>query len=371
MYQDIGIYIAGPECFYRNGFARLDTMRRLAEDYGFAVTLPNDRPLDLNHEDLRKNADAIFANCRESMNRSAAIIADLELFRGTEPDGGTVYEIGMAYALGLKCYAYTRDKRNMAYKYQNAVLRDGVVHDREGRVLPYQDLPFGPMIIGSCKVLEGTYEDCLKLLTLDLEEERKAKAKREIAAVDSSRGITLARSDKIRAYLAGPARYDADGRQRYAKMKELCARHHIEAITPLDEAPGVATVEAADPYVRAYNTFDRWQQHVRNCDLIIADLNDFHGWEPNSDTAFECGMAFQLGKKLYGYMNDTTIMKERIPNYGAAQKYKDIYDWDVENFNYPINLMFASSMKIGEGDFAAILPEVARDLQSDSQSRRS
>lgn len=51
------------------------------------------------------------------------------------------------------------------------------------------------------------------------------------------------------------------------------------------------------PYTAAANQFDSWQQHVRNCDAIIADLNDYRGYECSNDVAFECGMAFQLGKK--------------------------------------------------------------------------
>ena len=55
------IYIAGPECFYIDGNARLNAMRRIAEARGHSATLPNDTPLKLDNEDLRKNADTIFA----------------------------------------------------------------------------------------------------------------------------------------------------------------------------------------------------------------------------------------------------------------------------------------------------------------------
>ena len=72
-----------------------------------------------------------------------------------------------------------------------------------------------------------------------------------------------------------------------------------------------------DPCARAYHIFHRQQQHVRDCDILIANLNDFHGWEPDSDTAFECGMAFQLGKKLYGYMDSAARMIDRVPQPGA------------------------------------------------------
>lgn len=122
------IYIASPECFYLDGNDRLNAMRRRSESLGFDVSLPNDKPLKLDHEDLRRNADTIFKNCADSMNISTAIIVDLEFYRGPEADGGSIYEIGMAYARGIRCFGYTRDKRTMAWKYQFPVLKDGKVY---------------------------------------------------------------------------------------------------------------------------------------------------------------------------------------------------------------------------------------------------
>ena len=66
-YKNESIYIAGPECFYEDGFTSLAAMRREAEYYGFQVSLPNDRPLNTKQEELQKNADAIFENCKLAM----------------------------------------------------------------------------------------------------------------------------------------------------------------------------------------------------------------------------------------------------------------------------------------------------------------
>ncbi len=118
-FEKEAIYIAGPECFYTQGFSMLDAMRRRAESLGFQVTLPNDHPLDMTNEDLQKRADSIFADLKVSMNNSTVIMSDLEAFRGPEPDSGTVFEIGMAYA-GIRSYGYTRDKRSMAAKIRAA-----------------------------------------------------------------------------------------------------------------------------------------------------------------------------------------------------------------------------------------------------------
>ena len=75
-------------------------------------------------------------------------------------------------------------------------------------------------------------------------------------------------------------------------------------------------------------------------------------------------MGFQLGKKLYGYMDNASPMIEKIPHLGVDKEYRDHTGSNVENFNYPCNLMFSCSMKIFEGDFEKIIAEVAEDLLS-------
>ncbi len=359
MYPNETVYIAGPECFYTHGNEMLLAMRREAEAFGMRVSLPNDKPLNLSHANPNHNADEIFANCSKSMDASTAIIADLETFRGCEPDGGTLYEIGMAYALGIRRYAYTRDKRSMLHKYPGAVLdEEGLVRDREGRVLPYQDLPFSPCTVAACKIVEGNFSLCLQTMMQDMDEERKEKARRQSPATDLSAAITQKSDGRPLVYLASAQRYDPDAPEKMARMKALCESRGWQAVSPLDQAPGVAPVHSDDPYTKAHHQFDHWQQHVRNCDILLADLQDFHGLEPSSDVSFEAGMAWQLGKKCFGWLPSAATMRQRIPHYGEERGEKDIYGNDVENFDYPINLMFASSMPILSGDFEAVLGQI-------------
>ena len=167
--SDEALYIAGPECFYTYGYDALGAMKARAEALGFSVTLPNSDPLDMENPDLQKRADSIFANLEKVMLDTTAIVADLEAYRGAEPDSGTVYELGMAYAKGAKCYGYTRDKRSFATKNPNTRLQDGKVTDEFGNHPFYGQLPFSPTIIGSTKIVEGSFEDCLQMMILDKE----------------------------------------------------------------------------------------------------------------------------------------------------------------------------------------------------------
>lgn len=349
MYRDESIYIAGPECFYPNGFQILGALRRVSESYGFRVSLPNDRQLKLDDPNPQRNADVIFDNCAVSMNDSTAIIADLETFRGTEPDGGTIYEIGMAFAKGLRCYAYTRDKRSVAKKVQHAFVKDDQPRYPDGSVLPHPQLPFSPCVVGSCKIVEGSYHDALTVMMQDIDEERKLKGGRCAKACPAPEAAA-GKNARPQVYLAGLARFCHDDPAAYDGLKAKLGALGCDVVTPFDWA--VAKTELEDPLAQAYNLFDNWQQHVRDCDILIGELSDYHGLEPSSDVSFECGMAWQLGKKCVGVMSDTTITFKRIPHYSDSPA--DVAGSGVENFNYPLNLMFSSSMPIVQGEDAAV-----------------
>ncbi len=361
MIKDESLYIAGPLVFYENGLKMWHSWRQQAEFYGYNVALPNEKKLDFELGNKRSLSAAIFKNCRDSINETTTIIANLETYRGFMPDGGTVYEIGMAYAKGAKCYAYTRDKRINGMKYAAARYEHDNQYDLDGRILANRDLPFGPCIMGSCKVVEGDFSDALQSLTLDIEEASKLKANRHVEIKTKAVNRTY-KSDKPVVYLAGFERNDSDAIQKYATMKASLEKHGFDVLTPLDKAVGVEIIETDDKYERAYNQFDHYQQHVRNCDIILANLSDYQGYEPNEDVAFECGMAFQLGKKLFAYMDDTRHMVDRIPNNGASELPRDINGLNVEDFEAPLNLMFAASYRIYDGKFEEVVEKMVEEL---------
>ncbi|MBC3514947.1 nucleoside 2-deoxyribosyltransferase [Neobittarella massiliensis] len=362
MIKDENIYIAGPACFYERGNELWDSWKKEAIYYGFGVSLPNDAKLDFDPDDKKSLSAAIFKNCYDSIKASTGIIANFETYRGAEPDGGTIYEVGMAYGRGLKCYGYTRDKRPIGVKYQSGRYVGDTLLDLDGRQLPDLKLPFSACLVGACKIVEGSFSDALKVYMLDIEEESKRKAmhlKAEIAIPDQ----TIPRSGRPIVYLATLERYSDQAAEKYAAMKEVLDRYGFDAIAPSDLAPGVEDLATDDVYARAYNLFDRYQQHVRNCDIILADLSDYHGYEPNSDVAFECGMANSLGKKMFAYMDDVRPMIERIPNSGEPGGFRDINGMNVENFEAPLNLMFGASMELFGGAFEDVVRQMAASLK--------
>ena len=198
------------------------------------------------------------------------------------------------------------------------------------------------------------------MMITDIEEEYKEAAKRAMY-VDHSTARTVKPKEKPIVYISGVERYQKNGDEIFAKRKSICEKYGFEVYTPMDWADGVKEIKTENPYIWAYNKFDNYQQHVRNCDVLIADLNDYRGYEVNNEVGFECGMAFQLGKKLYGYQDNTSPLVEKLPHLGEEKEFRDHTGSNVENFGYPANLMFGSSMKIFEGKFEEIMKQVAED----------
>lgn len=75
---------------------------------------------------------------------------------------------------------------------------------------------------------------------------------------------------------------------------------------------------------------------------------------PDSGTCFEIGYAYALGKKIYGYLDDTRTMMEKI----GGETDQD--GFLVENFDLPVNLMLGCSMTLIQGNLEHCLQEIRR-----------
>ena len=360
MKKEHKLYLAGPFCFYPEGETLVAGYRKEAEFHGFTVTMPNDNVLVQEGETVTRKelGSRIYNNCLWGLDNVDGILINLETYRGSEPDGGSIYELGMAYGQGARCYGYTRDKRSVGLKYQSAKYDENAktAHDSNGQILGHHELPFSVDVVGSTKIIEGTFHDCLNIYMTDLEEESKLKAHPLQLKEEPLRDLSI-HKDRPIVYVSTS---DRDNEPDYEEMRALLDSYGYDAYFPTDEVEGVTDIETDDIYTKAYNIFDRYSQHVRNCDIILLDLNDFRGgYEPNSDVAFEAGYACSLGKRSYGYMTDTRKMTERIPNTPTDVDTRDFNGMNVENFDGPLNLMFASSMEIFEGSLKEAIKKMA------------
>ncbi|URW91250.1 nucleoside 2-deoxyribosyltransferase [Lacticaseibacillus paracasei] len=337
MTRQESIYIAGPEVFFNNGDEVLKAMRILAESRGHSVTLPNDDPLEMNHTDRRLNAQSIFKNLLKVMNNTSLIIADLDQFRGSEPDSGTIFELGMAYARKIRTYGFARDTRPLAWKDQKIVKKDSELLDENGKVHHYSFLPFSPLVMASTQIVEGNFEQALIQTELDA---YRIREEIELPKKDKSK------LNKPTIFVALRDYYDSES---VKKAQESLRKQHNSAF------------DFEFPYFRNLTdgeSINSWLEEllfentkrINKAEVFVADLNNFRGDECSNDVGFLSGYAFTQGKSMFGYMNDTRPMIKKIPNTKKCGKFKDIAERDVENFDYPINLMFACAMQIIEGD---------------------
>ena len=103
------IYIAGPDVFLRGAAEYYATVSKLLEDKGFTGVPPSDGGMPLNPLDTKENAFRIYNANIDIINKCDLVLANINEFRGCEPDSGTCFEIGYAVAKGIPVICYIDD----------------------------------------------------------------------------------------------------------------------------------------------------------------------------------------------------------------------------------------------------------------------
>lgn len=151
------LYLAGPDVFRPDAAAFGAQMRQLCAAYGFLGLFPFDPGVALTAPEIyRTNLDLI--------RRSDAVVANLNPFRGVEPDSGTSFEVGYAVALGKPVFGYVeQDETLLALVIRNhpATNCNGVWFDHEGRVIEDFSLPCNLMLSVPVRLVVGGLEQCL------------------------------------------------------------------------------------------------------------------------------------------------------------------------------------------------------------------
>jgi nucleoside 2-deoxyribosyltransferase len=86
---------------------------------------------------------------------------------------------------------------------------------------------------------------------------------------------------------------------------------------------------------------------IRRADAVIANLEPFRGFEPDSGTVFEIGYARALGKQVIGYAADIRPMKTRLCEHLKLDTTAS-YDPEglmIEEFGLSHNLMFGELVR--------------------------
>lgn len=164
------VYLAGPDVFYWQAEERFEQLKRLCEKQGLAPVPPMDASRELpGGLAPQAMAQALFEGNMQRLSSADMLVANLEPFRGLEPDSGTVFELATAVAQGKKVAGYFRGATTSLRQRVEAAL--GASAFREG--LPYDPVhgmlveDFGHglnlMLACSCPLFE-TAEEALAWL---------------------------------------------------------------------------------------------------------------------------------------------------------------------------------------------------------------
>lgn len=153
------IYLAGPDVFRPDALAWADEARALLLQHGHQALIP------LDNEET--TAEGIFKANIALIAEADAVIANLNPFRGLEPDSGTAFEVGCAIALGKRVIGYLSDARpavdKLAEHFGGSLARaEGRPIDPDGMFIENFGLPLNLMLGVSCEIVEG---DLKKVLT--------------------------------------------------------------------------------------------------------------------------------------------------------------------------------------------------------------
>jgi nucleoside 2-deoxyribosyltransferase len=152
------IYLAGPDVFRPDALAWAEEARTLLLQHGHQALIP------LDNEET--TAEGIFKANVALIAEADALIANLNPFRGLEPDSGTAFEVGCAIALGKRVIGYLSDARpavdKLAEHFGGALAKaEGRPTDPDGMFIENFDLPLNLMLGVSCEIVEGGLEKAL------------------------------------------------------------------------------------------------------------------------------------------------------------------------------------------------------------------
>ncbi|NLY64367.1 MAG: nucleoside 2-deoxyribosyltransferase [Alcaligenaceae bacterium] len=160
------IYLAGPDVFRPDAVEYGNQLKSLCSAFGFEGLYPldNQAPDGLSKQAL---ARWICQANLELIRQADAVMANLNAFRGHEPDSGTVFETGFAIALGKPVWVYTNEKRPLLE--QVAVAKEQGRHlDSQGFTVEDFGLNLNLMIACSANVVQGDARQCLQEMAAGL-----------------------------------------------------------------------------------------------------------------------------------------------------------------------------------------------------------
>lgn len=169
------IYIAGPDVFRPDALDIGQQYKSLCREYGYTGLFPLDNSLDpcITPSSPEMGNHICHANI-SLINQCDIVIANLNPFRGKEPDSGTVFECGYAYGKGKSVIGYKQHLSPYLESFGNTECcfdkSTQQSMDNQGMIIEDFSLPLNLML--SCtldRIVQGDFRSALRWLVENLD----------------------------------------------------------------------------------------------------------------------------------------------------------------------------------------------------------
>ena len=149
---------------------------------------------------------------------------------------------------------------------------------------------------------------------------------------------------KMKIYLAGPDVFLPDAIDIGRRKVDICTRHGLTGLYPLDNAVDLAAKDASLKIFRGNEAM------MNDADAIIANLTPFRGPGADAGTVYELGYMAGHGKFCLGYSNDPSCYADRVRTFTEVhsrnEQLVDARGLTVEDFGLTDNLMIIHALDL-------------------------
>jgi nucleoside 2-deoxyribosyltransferase len=146
----------------------------------------------------------------------------------------------------------------------------------------------------------------------------------------------------MKVYLAGPDVFLPDALEIGQRKVDICRRHGLDGLYPLDNAVDLAAAGAS------LAIFGGNKAMMDAADAIIANLTPFRGAGADAGTVYELGYMAGREKLCLGYSNDRSTYAERVRHFSEATRrdgrLADANGLTIEDFGLSDNLMMIHAL---------------------------
>ena len=148
----------------------------------------------------------------------------------------------------------------------------------------------------------------------------------------------------MNVYLAGPDVFLPDALEVGRQKTEICRRHGLIGLYPLDNVVDRAAADASLQLFRANEAM------MDRADAIVANLTPFRGPGADAGTVYELGYMAARGKFCLGYSNDPAVYADRVRRFTKVTardgRLVDADGLTVEDFGHNDNLMMIHALDL-------------------------